>query len=61
LFTPALEKSGAVVGIDGDCSLVEDHFAVVVAEFPDAHEVVLEGWHDFGSANGEVKEDVGLS
>ena len=50
-----MEESGAVVGKDSDSSLVKDYSAVVVAEFPDAHEVVLEGWNDFGIAVGEVE------
>ena len=54
LFSPALEESGAVVGKDSDGSLVKDHSAVVVTEFPDAHEVVLEGWHDVAILNQEV-------
>jgi hypothetical protein len=54
-FTPPLEKSGAVVGKDGDGGFVEDHPAVVVAEFSNSHEIVLERRHDFGGAVWEVK------
>ena len=47
-FTPPLEKNGAVVGEDGDGGFVKDNPAVIVTEFSDAHEVVLERRHDFG-------------
>ena len=61
LFSPALEEGGAVLGKDGDRGFVEDNSAVVVAEFAYAHEVVLEGGHDFGVAVREVQEYVGLA
>ena len=40
---------------------VKDNLAVVVTEFADTYEVMLEGGHDFGIADRELGEtDVGL-
>ena len=43
-----------VSGKDGDGVAVEEDLAAVVAELPNAEQVVLEGGHDFAASRGKV-------
>ena len=45
-FTPSGEDGGTIFGKDGYIVFFVGDFATVVAEWANAHEVVLEGGHD---------------
>ena len=45
-FTPSGEDGGTIFGKDSDRVFLIDDFATIVAEWANAHDVVLEGGHD---------------